>query len=69
MIDVLREMYEIKNFRLVFYLEASQESRVSNLQVLRETTQEAVGKGSYNFLPYPPLVIFRAVSQDDLYIM
>ena len=69
MIDVLREMYEIKNFRLVFYLEASEESRVSNLQLLRETTQEAVGKGSYNFLPYPPLVISRAVSQDDLYIM
>ena len=69
MIDVLREMYEIKNFRLVFYLEASEESRVSNLQVLKETTQEAVGNGSFNFLPYPPLVISLAVSRDDLYIM
>lgn len=61
-VDVLREMYEIKKFRLVFRLETPEASRVANLQALTTATQEEAAKGSFDFLPCPPLIVSCAVT-------
>ena len=69
MAGVLREMYEIKEFRLVYRLEVLESSRESNLRELTMATQKEVADGSFDFLPCPPLVLSRAVTRDDVYIM
>jgi len=66
---VLREMYEIKKFHLVYRLEDLESSRESNLRELVVVTQKEVASGSFDFLPCPPLVVSRAVTRDEVYIM
>lgn len=62
---VLREMYLIKGFRLAFCLEALDVSRMSNLRHLMMATQRAVAEGSLDFLPCPPAVFSRTVTEYD----
>ena len=69
MAGLLREMYEIKEFRLVYCLEALESSRELNLRELTIATQREVADGSFDFLPCPPLVLSRAVTEDDIYLM
>lgn len=54
---ILREMYEIREFRVVFRLETLEESRVKNLHAVTLATGAAVAAGLYDFLPDPPSVI------------
>ena len=67
--DAFREMYEIKKFRLIFCLEMLDASRVSNPRDMIMAVQGELAEGSFDFLPCPPLVLSRTVTQDDLYIM
>lgn len=63
---VLREMYEVRKFRLVFCLESLDSARESNLRGLKLATQREVAEGFFDFLPCPPLVLSRAVTWDDV---
>ena len=60
---VLREMYEIKEFRVAFCLETLEELRVLNLHQLTWETKAAVARGVYDFLLPPPLVFSRTVTR------
>ena len=54
MIDVLREMYEIKNFRLVFYL------GLTGVESVESTSLEGddAGSSGEGFLQFSPLPTF-----------
>ena len=61
----LREMHEIKEFRVLFCLETLEELRVSSLHRLTLQARAATVAGAYNFLPRPPLVFSRTVTKYD----
>jgi hypothetical protein len=63
--EVLVQLYKIKEFRVVFCLQVSEESRALLLQRLTLGTRKAVAEGTYDFLPCPPLVCSRPVSSFD----
>jgi hypothetical protein len=48
---MLREMYEIRGFRVTFCLETREAITVPNLRALTSAKQVEVGKGAYDFLP------------------
>jgi len=53
--DTLREIHEVKEFRVVFCLEGSDGvSRAYDKRILTSTIQAELAKGSFNFLPSPP---------------
>lgn len=62
---MLRDMYEIREFRVVFCLEALEELRAPNLHHLTLETEAAVAAGIYDFLPCPPIVFSRTVTRYD----
>ena len=64
MAGVFREMYKIRRFRLVFCLETPGALRVSDLQALTVATRREVTRGSYDFLPWPPLVCSRVTTEE-----
>ena len=65
---VVHELYEIKEFNVAFCLEALETSvRMENQRKLTLETNEAVAAGVYDFLPYPPSVFSRPVSNYDLH--
>lgn len=62
---LLREMYEIRGFRLAFCFEASEELRVRHFpQLVSKMEAEAV-RGTFDFLPCPPSVFSRTVTGYD----
>ena len=61
----LREVHEIKGFRVAFCLEALEELRVPCLHRLTLGTRTAIAAGTYDFLPCPPLVFSRTVARYD----
>lgn len=63
--DVLREMYGIQKFRVVFCLETLEALRTSNLRALTLATQREVASGSFDFLPCPPLICSRMVTKRE----
>jgi len=60
--EMLHEMYEIREFRVAFCLEA-EEIRASNLRTLKSATQADVANGSYDFLPGPPVIFSRNLAK------
>lgn len=62
---VLREMYEIKRFKVAFCLEALEESRAEKLHHLTLRTKEAAVAGTWDFLSCPPLVFSRTATRYD----
>ena len=58
-------MHEIKEFRVAFCLETLEKSRARDLQLLTLETRAAAAAGVYNFLPHPPLVFSRTVTEYD----
>ena len=64
-LTLFREMYEIKEFRLAFCLEAPEESRVQDVRQLASRTRVEVAKGTFDFLPSPPSVFSRTVTGYD----
>jgi hypothetical protein len=54
----LHEIYKIREFRVAFCLETAERLGVSSLRIMKSTMQAEVAKGSYDFLPCPPLVFF-----------
>jgi len=65
LVGALREIYKIRKFRLAFYLETTEQIRVANFRALRVATHREVEKGSYNFLPSPP-VVFSVLSRGTI---
>lgn len=63
--DTLREMYGIREFRVTLCLETIERTGASNLRALMSQTQAEVDKGSFNFLPSPPLVFSRTLTKYD----
>ena len=63
--EVLHEIYRIREFRLVFCLETMERSRVVDLQAFEIATRAEMAKGSYDFLPCPPVIFFRALTKYD----
>jgi len=61
--NLLREVHKIKEFRLAFCLETTERLRAANLRYLTLATQAEVAKGSYDFLPRPPLVFSRYLAR------
>jgi hypothetical protein len=53
----LRDMYELKDFRVAFCLETT--SGEPNLHELTFEMERMIARGSYHFLPCPPLVFSR----------
>ena len=64
----LREIYEIREFRLAFCLETMEQTRVVDLRALRLVTQSKVEKGFYDFLTQPPVIFSRTFPSYDLYV-
>jgi hypothetical protein len=62
--QVLREMYEIKEFEVAFCLETLEDLMVPNLHYLRT----AAAWGTLGFLPRPPLVFSRTVTWYDRFL-
>ena len=60
--SVIRYLYEMKEFKVEFCLEASERSSVEELHALKVDTEEAVAAGLYDFLPCPSLVFSRAAA-------
>ena len=58
---ILHKMYEIKDFRVAFCLEAL-EPKIPNLHELTLETKAAVRAGTYDFLPCPPSVFSRTAT-------
>lgn len=65
--DVLVDMYKIKQFRVKFCLEASEESMAQSLERLAADTWKATAQGIYDFLPFPPVVCSRPLSSFDCF--
>ena len=65
----LREMYEIREFRVVFRLETLEESRVKSLHALTLATGAAVAAGLYNFLLDPPSVFSCTETEYDRFVV
>jgi len=63
--EVLREMYEIKEFRVDFCLETLEELRAQNVHQLTLEARVSAAGGAYDFLPCPPLVFSRTVTRYD----
>ena len=63
--EVLREMHEIKGFRVAFCLETLEELGEQNLHQLTLETRASAAAGAYDFLPCPPLVFSRTVTRYD----
>ena len=63
--SILREMYEIKEFKVAFCLEAPEELRTSKSHCLALEIRDAVVAGAYDFLPCPPVVFSRTVTRYD----
>ena len=62
---LLREMYDIKGFRLAFCLEASEESRVQHFPQLVSKVEAEAARGTFDFLSCPPAVFSRTVTSYD----
>ena len=62
LVSVLREMYEIKKFRVAFCLELA-ERRMPYAHRLTLEVEEGVAAGIYDFLPCPPSVFFRTMTR------
>lgn len=60
---VLREVHEVRGFRLAFCLEIDERLKAANLRALKISTQAEVARGHYDFLPCPPLVFFRHLAR------
>ena len=54
--SMVREFYEIKEFRVNFCLMTLGDPMVENLRRLTLETERAAAAGLYDFLPCPPLV-------------
>ena len=63
--EVLREMYMIRQFRVVFCLQTLEKLRTPALQRLISNTEKAMAEGIYDFLTCPPVVCSRPVSSFD----
>lgn len=63
--DVLAEMYNVKQFRVRFCLQAPERSRADFLPRLASYTRAEIAEGTYDFLPCPPLIFSRPVSNFD----
>ena len=68
MARILREMYEVKEFRVAFRLETLEVLRVPNSCRLTSETRKAVTAGTYDFLPCPPLIFSRTVTKYDRFM-
>ena len=62
LVSVLREMYEIKRFRVSFCLELA-ERRMPYAHRLTLEVEAGVVAGIYDFLPCPPSVFFRTMTR------
>ena len=60
--EALSKMYRVRRFRLEFRLETMERLRVANLQALETMVRTEVANCSYDFLPCPPVVSFRALT-------
>ena len=58
----LREVYEVEEFHLGFYLGTMEEIRDANFQAQGIQTKAEVTKGYYDFLPCPPVVFSRTLA-------
>ena len=56
MAGALREMYRIRQFRLEICLESFRDAYLQDLEII---IRIEVAKGSYDFLPYPPVVFYK----------
>lgn len=56
---MLRDMYDVKTFRVTFCLETLEGFTSPNLHQLTLETKRAAELGAYNFLPCPPFVFAR----------
>ena len=61
----LRQLYEIKEFRVAFCLETLDGLRAQGLRQLQRNTNGVVKGGIFDFLPCPPLVFSRTVTGYD----
>lgn len=64
----LRGMYEIRQFRLGYCLETTGHLMSDHLRALTQSTQAEVADGYYDFLPSPPVVFSRALSQHNRFV-
>ena len=62
---ILREMYDVREFKLAFCLEGLEGWRVLYTDRLASNTRAAVAAGTYDFLPCPPSVFSRTVMRYD----
>ena len=63
--SVLREMYEVREFRVVYCLETIERIEASMMQALTLEVRVETALGSFDFLPCLPLVSSRTLSKYD----
>lgn len=63
LIETLREMHVIRQFRLAFCLETTMRFMSEYLQTLTHRTQTDVAGGFYDFLLSPPVVFSRTLAK------
>lgn len=65
LVEALREMCVIKEFRVAFCLETSEMLGAPGLHHMTLETMAAAAGGTFDFLPCPPLVFSRTVTRFD----
>ena len=66
--EALHEIYQIREFRLVFCLETIEGAITADLQLLRLAIQRGVEKGTYDFLSCPPVAFSRTLAEYDRFM-
>lgn len=65
LVQVLRDMHDIKEFRVAFCLETLEGFMAPNLRGLTLNTKRAAALGTYDFLSCSPFVFARAEARHD----
>ena len=60
--EMMKDLYEVKPFRLVFCLEVWDGDREDAVKRLKEYIDEEAAKGGLEFVPCPPLIVFNTQS-------
>jgi len=65
--NVVRGMYEVKPFHLVFSLETWERNRKRATERLKWLIDAEAAKGGLDFLPCPPVIVFNTRAASDRY--
>ena len=57
--NIVRGMYEVKPFHLVFSLETWEGDKEDTVKALRRCVDVETAKGRLDFLPRPPVIVFN----------